>query len=58
MLSSTVGARGFSPELVNRLEVVAPQPAALADGIGDSLSATGPPHVRARQIVETSTTGA
>ena len=30
VLSSTVGARGFSPELVDCLEVVAPEPAALS----------------------------
>ncbi|HET7050478.1 MAG TPA: glycosyltransferase [Solirubrobacteraceae bacterium] len=37
VLSSTVGARGFGPELVDCLEVVAPEPAALADAIGQSL---------------------
>src|SRR5207302_10682156 len=37
VLSSTVGARGFSPELVDCLEVVAPEPAALAEAIGQSL---------------------
>jgi glycosyltransferase involved in cell wall biosynthesis len=54
VLSSTVGARGFSPELVNCLEVVAPQPAALADAIGDSLQRDWTATTsRAREIVET-----
>jgi glycosyltransferase involved in cell wall biosynthesis len=52
VLSSTVGARGFSPDLVECLELVAPEPAALADAIGTSLqrdwSATS---AKAREIV-------
>jgi glycosyltransferase involved in cell wall biosynthesis len=53
VLSSTVGARGFSPDLVDCLELVAPEPAALADAIATSLqrdwSATS---ARAREIVQ------
>jgi glycosyltransferase involved in cell wall biosynthesis len=53
VVSSTVGARGFSLELVDCLELVAPEAAALADAIADSLhrdwrKATS----RAREIVE------
>ena len=53
VLSSPVGARGFSPELIDCLEVVAPEPAALAGAIGASLqrdwSATS---AKAREIVQ------
>jgi len=53
VLSSTVGARGFSPELVDCLELVAPESAPLAEAIGASLqrdwSATT---TKAREIVE------
>ena len=53
VLSSTVGARGFSHELVDCLELVAPEPAALADAIGTSLqrdwSSTS---AKAREIVQ------
>jgi glycosyltransferase involved in cell wall biosynthesis len=53
VLSSTVGARGFSPELVDCLELVAPEPAALAEAIADSLKrdwdATS---AKAREIVQ------
>ena len=53
VLSSPVGARGFNPELVDCLELVAPEPAALADAIATSLqrdwSATS---AKAREIVQ------
>jgi glycosyltransferase involved in cell wall biosynthesis len=53
VLSSTVGARGFSPELVDCLELVAPEPAALADAIGTSLQRDwSAPSARAREIVQ------
>ncbi|MGZ4250338.1 MAG: glycosyltransferase [Solirubrobacteraceae bacterium] len=53
VLSSTVGARGFSPELVDCLELVAPEPTALADAIGKSLRRDwSQTTTTAREIVE------
>jgi glycosyltransferase involved in cell wall biosynthesis len=53
VLSSTVGARGFNPELVDCLEVVAPEAAALAEAIADSLQRDWRATTsRAREIVE------
>jgi Glycosyl transferases group 1/Glycosyltransferase Family 4 len=53
VLSSTVGARGFSLELVDCLEVVAPEAAALAEAIADSLHRDWQATTsRAREIVE------
>jgi hypothetical protein len=53
VLSSTVGARGFSPELVDCLELVAPEPAALAAAIGSSLERDwSASTAKAREIVQ------
>jgi glycosyltransferase involved in cell wall biosynthesis len=53
VLSSTVGARGFSRALVDCLELVAPEPAALADAIGQSLQRDwSQATTTAREIVE------
>jgi len=53
VLSSTVGARGFSPDLVDCLELVAPEPAALADAIAASLQRDWSARsARAREIVQ------
>jgi glycosyltransferase involved in cell wall biosynthesis len=48
-----VGARGFSPELVDCLELVAPEPAALADAIAASLHRDWSARsAKAREIVQ------
>jgi glycosyltransferase involved in cell wall biosynthesis len=53
VLSSTVGARGFSPQLVDCLELVAPEPTALADAIGQSLQRDwSQAATQAREIVQ------
>jgi hypothetical protein len=53
VLSSTVGARGFDPELVDCLELVAPEPAALAAAIGSSLERDwSASTTKAREIVQ------
>jgi glycosyltransferase involved in cell wall biosynthesis len=53
VLSSTVGARGFSPALVDCLELVAPEPEALAAAIGQSLQRDwSQATTTAREIVE------
>jgi glycosyltransferase involved in cell wall biosynthesis len=53
VVSSTVGARGFSPKLVDCLELVAPEPTMLADAIGQSLQRDwSDATTKAREIVE------
>jgi glycosyltransferase involved in cell wall biosynthesis len=53
VLSSTVGARGFNRELVDCLELVAPEPTALADAISTGLQRDwSQATTKAREIVE------